>query len=151
MGEDTVKTGVDDLLAFLQGKERVAMQDAATALKVPLDTMQAWTDFLVEEKILGVEYKFTKPFIYLNREEKKKKQLVEKTTVPLEQIKREYFQRARERQIPESKILELWRQRVQDALASKKIYFLEQANRRNAPNPLRLWDAYQQDLHARCQ
>src|SRR4051794_5061214 len=104
MGEDVITTGVDDLLDYLKGKDRVSMQDAAQFLSVTMDTLQAWTDFLVEEKILGIEYKFTKPFIYLNHEEKsKKKQIVEQTSVPLEQIKSEYMERAKSKQIPLSK------------------------------------------------
>ena len=91
MGDDTVTTEVDDLLAYLKGKERVALQDAATVLNVTPETIQAWVDFLVEEKILGIEYKFTKPFIYLNKEEKKKGKIIEDTSVTIDQVKQEYF------------------------------------------------------------
>jgi hypothetical protein len=151
MGDETIRTGVDDLLTYLTGKEKVAMQDAATALGVPLETMQAWTGFLVEEKILGIVYKFTKPFIYLNKEEKpKKKQVLEHTTESLDQVKQEYADHARVKQIPDAKIPELWRAHVQEALAAKKAYFLEQASRRNVANPLQLWEEYQKDLMARC-
>ena len=150
MGEEVVTTGVDELLHYLQGKDRVAMQDAAVYLNVPLNTLQAWTDFLVEEKILGIEYKFTKPFIYLNREEKpKKKHVVEHTAVSLEQIKQEFKDRAQTKQIPASKIQELWISHVQEGLTRKKQYFLEQAARRRAPDPERLWEEYQSDLLTR--
>jgi hypothetical protein len=151
MGEETVTTGVDDLLEYLKGKDRIAMQDAAVVLKVPLTTMQAWVDFLVEEKILGIEYKFTKPFIYLNKDETiKKKQIVEKTTITLEQVKQEYMDRAAAAQIPQNKMRELWRAHVQQALAAKREYFFDQAGRRNAGNPRKLWEDYQADLLSRC-
>lgn len=151
MGEGTITTGVDDLIAYLQGKDRVAMQDAAVFLNVPLDTLQAWTDFLVEEKILGIEYKFTKPFIYLNREEKpKKNKILEQTTVPIEQIRQEFEEHARAKMIPSAKIPELWREHITTALATKKAYFLEQAQRRHLENAEQLWEEYQANLHARC-
>jgi hypothetical protein len=151
MGEGTITTGVDDLINYLQGKDRVAMQDAAAFLNVPLDILQAWTDFLVEEKILGLEYKFTKPFIYLNKEEKpKKNKLVEHTAVPLSQIKQEFEERARGKQIPAIKIPELWRSHVLSAIATKKAYFMEQANRRHLQDIERLWEEYQTDLLSRC-
>jgi hypothetical protein len=151
MGEETITTGVDELLTYLQGKDRVAMQDAAVYLNIPLDTLQAWVDFLVEEKILGIEYKFTKPFIYLNKEEKtKRSKLVEKTTVPLSQIKEEYFAHAKLKKIPESKIAELWRAHVIEALSTKKAYFIEQATRRHIPDAESQWEEYQRNLLQRC-
>jgi hypothetical protein len=120
-------------------------------LNVPPQTLQAWVDFLVEEKILGIEYKFTKPFIYLNREDKpKKNQIIEHTTESLEQVKEAYFQRARTKQIPEQKIDELWRLHVLEALQGKKAYFFEQASRRSMANPQQLWEEYQRNLLVRC-
>jgi hypothetical protein len=151
MGEEIITTGVDDLLAYLQGKDRIAMQDAAAYLNVPLDTLQAWVDFLVEEKILGIEYKFTKPFIYLNKEEKpKKKKILERTTVPLSEVKTEFEDRAKMKQIPAGKIPELWRSHVADALATKKAYFIEQATRRHITDPNKMWEEYEANLLSRC-
>lgn len=150
MGEELITTGVDDLLHYLEGKDRVAMQDAAAYLNVPLDTLQAWTDFLVEEKILGIEYKFTKPFIYLNKEERPRKTILEQTSVSIEQIKEEFAARARSKQIPAAKIPELWKAHVREALITKKAYFFEQAKRRQAQDIERLWQEYQADLLARC-
>lgn len=150
MGEELITTGVDDLLTYLQGKDRIAMQDAAVYLNIPLDTLQAWVDFLVEEKILGLEYKFTKPFIYLNHEQKTKKKIFENTTVPLSTIKEEYAAHARSKQIPAMKIPELWRSHVLEALSAKKAFFMEQATKRRAEDPERLWEEYQQDLLLRC-
>ena len=47
MVDGTVTTGVDDLLEYLKGQEKVAMQDAAGVLGIPMETLQAWVDFLV--------------------------------------------------------------------------------------------------------
>ncbi len=151
MNEDVVTTGVDDLLHYLRGKDRVALQDVASVLTVSIDTVQAWVDFLVEEKILGIEYKFTKPYIYLNKDEKKTKgKILESTTMSLEQLKKEYQDRALTKQIPQLKIRELWLARVQEALLLKREYFLEQAKRRHAEDPESLWKEYKSDLQSRC-
>lgn len=152
MGDEVVTTGVDDLLAYLKDKDRVALQDAAVVLGVPLETLQAWVDFLVEEKILGLEYKFTKPYVYLNKEEPKKNKahLVEQAILEVESLKQEYVQRAREKQIPDSKIPQLWRSHVLEALGRKREYFLQQAIRRHAADPQQLWERYQADLLSRC-
>jgi hypothetical protein len=151
MGEDLVRTGVDDLLGYLQGKDRVALHDAAKALGVPVSTVQAWTDFLVEEQILGIEYKFTKPFIYLNQPEKKPaKQIFEGTASTAAEVRIAYFERAKQKLIPAEKVPELWRGHVLEALRRKREYFFEQASRRNATNPQSLWEEYQKDLIQRC-
>jgi hypothetical protein len=149
MGEEIITTGVDELLVYLQGKDRVAMQDVAAHLNVQMDTLQAWVDFLVEEKILGIEYKFTKPYIYLNKEEKPKAKVVQ-AQVPLSDLRNEFAERARTKQIPTGKIAELWRAHVLEALSTKKSYFIEQASRRHVTDAERMWQDYQQDLLSRC-
>ena len=53
MPDDTITTGVDALLELLKSTEKIAMPDAAKKLNVPLDTLQSWVDFLVEERIIG--------------------------------------------------------------------------------------------------
>jgi hypothetical protein len=152
MVEGTVKTGVDDLLEYLKGHEKAAMQDAATVLQIPMETLQAWVDFLVEEKILGIEYKFTKPFIYLNKEGGSKRASVipKHDKITFEQIKQEYLLHAEQKKLPADTILSLWRGHVTEALERKKDYFLQQAASRGLPNPLALWERYAQALLARC-
>ena len=68
-----ITTGVDRLLEYLKGKDLVELKQAARDLGVPVVTLQSWTDFLVEENIVGVEYKFTSPFIYLIEKGKPRK------------------------------------------------------------------------------
>lgn len=152
MGDDVVTTGVDDLLHYLQGKDKIPLQDVAGILNVPIETVQAWVDFLVEEKILGIEYKFTKPYIYLNKEIRPERgRIIEATSVSIDQLRSEYEDRAKAKQIPATKIRELWLSHVREALALKHDYFIDQAKRRRAEDPETLWKEYQTDLYARCQ
>lgn len=151
MGKGQITTGVDDLIEYLKGKDRVAMQDVATVLDLPLETIQSWVDFLVEEKILGIEYKFTKPYIYINKESTKQRpKLIEETALSLEDVKHEYFEHARQKRIPEQKIAELWMTHVQEALLHKRAYFLEQAQARRVKDAEGLFRAYQRSLLRRC-
>lgn len=144
-------TGVDDLLAYLKDKDRVAMQDVASVLSVPIETIQAWVDFLVEEKILGIEYKFTKPFIYLNHEEEKPSRAkILKEGISIELLREEFVQRAQAKQIPPQKIPDLWRSHVQEGLERKRDFFMDKARQKHLSNTEMLWKQYQQQLLLRC-
>ncbi|MBR9700621.1 hypothetical protein GOV11_02030 [Candidatus Woesearchaeota archaeon] len=152
MDDDVIRTGVDDLLDYLRDKEKVAMQDAATVLGISHHTLQAWVDFLVEEKIIGIEYKFTKPYIYLNKDDPKlshKGKILEGVPMNPKEIKKEYFDRATAKKIPEQKITQLWQTHILDALNSKREYFIEQATKRGAQDPVSLWEDYRMNLLAR--
>ncbi|HEC96339.1 MAG TPA: hypothetical protein ENI59_01520, partial [Euryarchaeota archaeon] len=67
MAEKTIKTGVDQLIELLKRVEKIEMSKAAKEINVPLKTLQKWVDFLAEEGLIGIEYKFTTPYIYLNK------------------------------------------------------------------------------------
>jgi len=54
MTEARVETGVDRLLEFLKGKNKMPLKEVAKNLDVSENILQLWVDFLVEERILGV-------------------------------------------------------------------------------------------------
>jgi len=60
-----VKTGVDNLIDLLKSVERISVDDAAKKLKISTSLVQRWIDLLVEEHIIGIEYKFITPYIFL--------------------------------------------------------------------------------------
>ncbi|MFP4119042.1 MAG: hypothetical protein ACLFTH_03225 [Candidatus Woesearchaeota archaeon] len=147
MGEDKVTTGVDDLLNYLEDKDKVSLKDAAKDLKIPEETLQLWVDFLVEERILGTEYKFTKPFIYLNKKQASKKQ-VKKTSKKreLKDFKKEYIENAVKKKISEEKAEELWKQHLEEAIDKLEEYFYREAKKRNLNNPKDLFGVYKRKL-----
>jgi len=153
MAEGVVTTGVDELLDLLRHVDRIAIIEAAEKLHVPLDTLQSWVDFLVEEKIVGLEYKFTKPFIYLNREEIiSSKDALKKALPKLKEVKREYEERARAKQIPAEQIPKLWEAHFRQELAYLEQFFAEQAQRRGVQDTherRRLWEEYAAQALAR--
>ncbi len=66
-----IETGVDKLIALLKVNGQLEISEVSKRLNFPSDVVQNWVDFLVEEKIIGIEYNLTKPLIYLVVAEKK--------------------------------------------------------------------------------
>ncbi len=145
MGDEMITTGVDRLIQYLEGKEKVPLLDAATVLGVDVDTLQSWVDFLVEERILGIEYKFTKPFIYLNKEEEEKARIIGEEDLSWDAYHRVFLERARAKQIPELKSAALWKSHVLGLLDRKQALFTEEARKRGL-DPARLWAEYKTEV-----
>ncbi len=127
---DEVKTGVDELMGLLAKTKRMSLPDAAKALKQPESVVQNWVDFLVEERLLGVEYKFTTPFIYLNQSEQKAA-AVAGTEPTIEDVKKEFLRRAKEKGIPATKLKSLWENHLQAAVDARFDYFRIECQKRN--------------------
>ena len=72
MENSTLKTGADDLYELVRLRKKISVEEAAKLLKISTKTAQSLVDFLVEEKIFGIEYKFTTPYIYISQEKEKK-------------------------------------------------------------------------------
>ena len=71
METERVETGVDRMMSILEKREKLSLTDLSRELKLPESTLQLWVDFLVEERVLGIEYKFTKPYVFLNKKNEK--------------------------------------------------------------------------------
>lgn len=80
---EVVETGVDNLIRLLKEKGKISIPQASDELKVPQKTIESWVDFLVEEHKIGIEYKFTTPFIFMLEE---KKESGDKLTIPKEEF-----------------------------------------------------------------
>lgn len=61
--EEQVRTGADKLLELVKRSKEVAVAAAAQKLGVPTDTVEAWANFLEEDGLVAVKYKFTTPYI----------------------------------------------------------------------------------------
>jgi len=149
MADVHVKTGVDDLINYLRTKGKVSLKEASEQLKIPETTLQLWLDFLVEERIVGMEYKFTKPFIFLNEEDTTDASNAEKDKVgkaTIDTFKEEFFSNAKQKEIPESKILSLWQNHLSKEIDKQKEFFLLEANKRAIENPERVFGLYKRRL-----
>ncbi len=63
MAQRNIETGVDKLLDLINRKKRVNLNEAANELGVSVPVVQEWTDFLEDEGLITVEYKFSKTYL----------------------------------------------------------------------------------------
>lgn len=130
MDNNILKTGADDLYELVRSRGKISVEDAAKLLKISDDIVQSLVDFLVEEKIFGIEYKFTTPFIYLSQ--KKQKDTEFQSVLPKKIItKEEFFQKADNWNVPLEKINDLWKKYVQENISTIKESFYTKAQSRN--------------------
>ena len=130
MQTNVLKTVADDLYELVKSRKKISVEDAAKILKVPNKIVQALVDFLVEERIFGIEYKFTTPYIYISRERRKD---VEFQITPPKKIitKEDFFRKADEWKVSSEKINYLWKKYVQENINSIKEDFYTKAQSRN--------------------
>lgn len=144
---DSVKTGVDGLLDLLRQKQKMSLAEAAKTLGIDEHTIKLWVDFLVEEKVVGIEYKFTKPYVYLNKpKEEAKGKIIEQEKVDINHFKQDFEQRAQQSSIPEQQVNYLWKDHVLNQLDLEKPFFFREARKRGLDNIEQLWETYKQGL-----
>src|SRR3989338_4697209 len=66
-----IETGVDRLVNLVDEKGRVSSADAAKELGVSTTVVMEWAEFLEEEGVIKIEYRFTKPFLIARKLAKK--------------------------------------------------------------------------------
>src|SRR3989338_385385 len=72
--DSIIETGVDKLVKLVNLKGKVSPYDAAKELGISSSIVMEWADFLEEEGIINIEYKFTKPFLIARKMGKKEVQ-----------------------------------------------------------------------------
>jgi len=60
---ETIKTDVDVLIELIRQKGEISFEDAASQTHLPLSTIEAWANFLEEEGLISIKYKFTTPYL----------------------------------------------------------------------------------------
>lgn len=141
-----VYTSVDELMDLVKKEGRISLSNAAKQLGAPEPTVQAWVDFLVEEHILGIEYKFTTPYIYVHDKERLERVEHADENYTLEDFKNGFYEKAHEKDIPERQIPSMWKEHLRYVISNKKKYFLEECERRSVPEAEDLYDEYQEEM-----
>ncbi|MFW6220447.1 MAG: hypothetical protein ACOC3X_02120 [Nanoarchaeota archaeon] len=131
METDILKTDVDKFIKLVRQKEKITVSEASKLLNLSEKIVQAWTDFLVEEKILGTEYKFTTQYIYLNYD---KDLELNKSNDGEEDIKEMFFRKARLKQISELKIKEMWKKYLNENQFNIKEKFFKKCKEKLIPD-----------------
>jgi predicted transcriptional regulator len=148
-GDEMVTTGVDDLIKLLHEYPKLSVDEVSRRLNVSKSILKSWIDFLVEEKILGIEYSFTTPYVYLNKApevDKTKKTTELKLTYNM--FRQEFCEKAKADKIPAEKIPAFWQGHLQPLLEANKDFFLREVRKRNLPKGEDLWQRYMQDALA---
>jgi len=144
--DEEITTSVDKLLEILKNHDKLSMNEAAKKLGVGMNVVQSWVDFLVEEHIVGIEYKFTKPFIYLNKPGLKIKKTLKEEPKSFGELKQEFIVKARSKSIPEKDLEGLWENHLKQILERKKDFFFAESEKRGLKNKEKLWKEYQEKL-----
>ncbi len=139
MDSKRVETGVDALISLLEDGKKHFIDDLSKNLDVSLDVVQLWIDFLVEEKIISIEYSFTKPFVFLNRKSNK---TVSDKEVDLNYFKDLFFDSANEKKIPSDQIETLWKNKLETELNKFEDFFKSESEKRNLKDISTLWKSY---------
>ena len=144
-----LRTVADELLELVKRHKKISVEEAAKNLKMPLSTIQALVDFLVEEKVFGIEYKFTTPYIYLYKDDvksaKRKEKSLTKGLVTKGLVTKEYFyEKAKQKKVPYENIEGLWRKYLQQNLVHIREEFLRKAREKKVPEEKieELWKRY---------
>ena len=150
MSQEIVKTGVDELLELLSSSPgtKIPLTEVAAKLKLDTQVIQAWVDFLVEEGIIGIEYKFTTPYIYLNKivEGKKEEIHLRDEDYNMQYFKKQFWDKAQGNNIPSAQIEMLWKNHLSQALDLQKKYFFFEAQRRKLSNIEQFWKEYKEQI-----
>jgi len=143
MADNVLKTSADDLYELVESRKKISVEDAAKLLRIPDMVVQALVDFLVEERIFGIEYKFTTPYIYISRKIEKKIDLQSKIEKKLV-TKEEFFQKAGKWNISPEKVNELWEKYIKENFDSIKKDFYMKAGLKNLSKEKTdiLWEKY---------
>ncbi|MFH1770380.1 MAG: hypothetical protein ABH828_02370 [archaeon] len=144
--EETITTSVDTLIDLLNQVDKIELEKAAKKLGLSISVVQSWVDFLVEENIIGLEYKFTTPYIYLNKPKKKEEAIVETDNQTIDVFKTDFQKKAFDKKIPEEQAHDLWKNHLLQKMEKKKEFFFREANRKGFFNPQDLWLEYKERL-----
>lgn len=137
---EELRTEVDTFLEMIKKYKKISLFDAAKEMHVPVQTIQLWSDFLVEEGILGIEYKFTTPYVFL-QEEKKAKGGFGFIGFDTKEV---FYEKAKKKGIPDKQIRLLWLKYLTANEDSMKKVFEEKARERGIANATisLLWKKY---------
>lgn len=141
MNNNILRTSADDLYELVKTRKKISVEEAAKILRMPVKTVHALVEFLVEEKIFGIEYKFTTPYIYISEDPKGKKRSSFAESLI---TKEEFFEKAKKRNIPFQRINELWKKYLGKNLKYIKGEFYAKASSKGLSKEKAelLWEKY---------
>lgn len=142
--DSVIRTVADELFELVKRSKKISVEDAAKELKVPIVTVQTLVDFLVEEKIFGIEYKFTTPYIYLYKDSLQEAKSKDNSFTKGLITKEQFYEKAKQKKIPYEAIEGYWRKYLQQNLTSLREEFLRKAKEKSVSEEKteELWEKY---------
>jgi hypothetical protein len=143
-GASQIETDVDLLVSLVKEKGKISVDEASKILKVHLPVIQRWVDFLIEEEVLGIEYKFITPFLYFNKDLEHNPSVLKETEGEYLEDKDAFFKKAQSRNLPLSRINALWLKYLSSNLEEIRDHFFRKAQSRNMTEPqiMAAWQTY---------
>ncbi len=134
-----LRTSADDLIEIIKRHKKMSVEDLAKVLRISLQSVQAMVDFLVEEKVLDIEYKFTTPYVYLNEGKGEGHKGLGGAF-----SKEDFFNKAREKGVVEEEIVNLWKRYLAQNLPLIRQDFMTKAyaHGASAEHAEELWQKY---------
>jgi hypothetical protein len=139
-----IRTTADELFDLVKKSRKISTEEAAKQMKIPIANVQALVDFLVEEKIFGIEYKFTTPYIYLYKENiNSPNSKSKKFTIGLI-TKEQFYEQAKHKKMPYEYIEGMWRKYLKQNITKIREEFLKKSKERKVPEEKTedLWKRY---------
>ena len=138
MSEEIIRTDVDRLIEILKSEKKMELKLLAKKLDLSEETIQQWIDFLVEEKIVAIDYDFTKPIVSIIEEKEKE-----------EEYEKEAFLKYKEKFKNHSKKGSaefIWRKHLLESLEQMKHFFFTEAKKRELDKISDLWEEYKKKV-----
>ena len=142
--EIIIRTVADELFDIVKKNGKISVDGAASRLKIPVATIQALVDFLVEEKVFGIEYKFTTPYIYLYKDDVKSAKRKERSLTKGLVTKEYFYEKAKQKKVPYENIEGFWRKYLQQNISHMREEFLRKTKEKKVPEEKveDLWTKY---------
>ncbi len=142
--DSIIRTAADELFELVKKSGKVSVEDASKAMKMPLSSVQALVDFLVEENVFGIEYKFTTPYVYLYREGLQEARKKERSFAKGLVTKEEFYDKAKKKGIPYENIEGLWRKYLKQNITKLRQEFMAKSKDKkiSADKMEELWQKY---------
>ncbi|MGM5483949.1 MAG: hypothetical protein ACQER9_03470 [Nanobdellota archaeon] len=144
-----IETDVDLLVSLVKKKGKISVEEAAKKLNINVKIVQEWVDFLVEEEVLGIEYKFVTPYLYFNKERNNKPTVLEESEGEYLEDKDDFIKKSRERGLNDDQIRKLWKNYLKVNIDEIKDHFYRRAKSKNISESKidALWSKYRQELY----
>ena len=142
--DNVLRTDADKLLELVKKSKKISVEETAKKLKMPLASVQSLVDFLVEERVFGIEYKFTTPYVYLYKEGIGQAKVKDKGFTEELITKEQFYEKAKGKHIPYEHIEGMWRKYLQENLVRIREEFFRKAGEKQLTEEEieELWNKY---------